>query len=1029
MKKIFSLQVSFALLLAAAPLASMADTITNSFTDDFAHGSTLTNATPASPTTNSTAYQLISYKNWNPAPSLTSGDLKFGIGATTGGSIEVKALIATNAVALTQVGDYLQLTVTFTNTLGLLTQASSLGFGLYNSGQVQPVAGGLNATASSTLTTAATGGAQNWQGYVGQVAFNSGSVASHRIMTRAAQTGTANNNQDMVTSGSGNSSYSNPGAATVGSTVASTVTLIAGATYTEVLTITLNDVNSLAITNTLYAGPDTSGTIVTHFGGVATNTTYLTSGFDSFAIGWRATANTTATTMDISSIQVTSHSTVVTGPPTITSQPVPVIVANGGSCAFSVAANGFNVTYQWHRNSTNLLNGGNISGATSSQLIVSPAGAADALSGANGYYVTVTGTGPFSTNSITNSLTLGTASNLIWSGNDSVWDLGASSDWLKGVTPAVFNYGDSVTFDDTGANNTTVTLTGSYLSAASVTVNSVYNYLFQGTGSFAGPGSLVYKGSGLLTMNNANSYSGGTTISNASAFLVLKNYNALGTGPVTLAMAGGNMEIVPTGSATLGINGNIIVADDFTITYDSTNGSYGCVLLGDLSGTTGKTLTINHTTGSLPSRIRVYGVNTVYNANLNLTDSRIVWALYPSSGSQTYNGVISGSGALIQRASGITILNGANTYSGGTTPTTGAMGFGIDTVGIVDSGPIGTGPLYLAPEVPNLTGSGSVFASGGARTIANPLQYPSGTNNLTLIIGGTNNLTLTGAFTLNGNDLITTNTFTARTVQVTNTGLTTLSGVISDGGSGYGFIKTGSGTLALNNTETYTGPTTVSNGTLQVIGQLNAASAVTVATNGFLGGTGTINGTVTVNASGTLASGTTSIGTLNLNNSLTLAGNVNVKVNRSGLSSDKAIVSGTLNNTGTGAITVTNLGAALQAGDTFILFNKAVANGAALTITGAQVTWTNKLAVDGSIAVLSTVATNPTNITFSVTSNVLTLSWPADHTGWRLQAQTNSLANGLGTNWVEVLGASAVNSTNFTINPANGAVFYRLVYP
>ena len=67
MKKIFSLQVSFALLLAAAPLASIADTITNSFTDDFAHGSTLTNATPASPTTNSTAYQLISYKNWNPS--------------------------------------------------------------------------------------------------------------------------------------------------------------------------------------------------------------------------------------------------------------------------------------------------------------------------------------------------------------------------------------------------------------------------------------------------------------------------------------------------------------------------------------------------------------------------------------------------------------------------------------------------------------------------------------------------------------------------------------------------------------------------------------------------------------------------------------------------------------------------------------------------------------------------------------------------------------------------------------------------
>ena len=46
--------------------------------------------------------------------------------------------------------------------------------------------------------------------------------------------------------------------------------------------------------------------------------------------------------------------------------------------------------------------------------------------------------------------------------------------------------------------------------------------------------------------------------------------------------------------------------------------------------------------------------------------------------------------------------------------------------------------------------------------------------------------------------------------QVDNTALTTLSGVISDGGLGVGLTKTGTNVLALNNTETYTGPTTVS---------------------------------------------------------------------------------------------------------------------------------------------------------------------------------------------------------------------------
>ena len=67
------------------------------------------------------------------------------------------------------------------------------------------------------------------------------------------------------------------------------------------------------------------------------------------------------------------------------------------------------------------------------------------------------------------------------------------------------------------------------------------------------------------------------------------------------------------------------------------------------------------------------------------------------------------------------------------------------------------------------TGNGQIFASGGVRTIGNAVQYPTGTNNLTLVIGGTNNLTLSGAFTLNGNDNVTTNTITARTLQVTNT--------------------------------------------------------------------------------------------------------------------------------------------------------------------------------------------------------------------------------------------------------------------
>jgi len=82
----------------------------------------------------------------------------------------------------------------------------------------------------------------------------------------------------------------------------------------------------------------------------------------------------------------------------------------------------------------------------------------------------------------------------------------------------------------------------------------------------------------------------------------------------------------------------------------------------------------------------------------------------------------------------------------------------------------------------------------------------------------------------------------------------------------------------------------------------------------------------------------------------------------------------------------------------------------------------------GSLKVQS-VNPSPTNITAVVNGNALTLSWPADHTGWRLQVQTNSLSTGISSNWFDVAGSTTVNSINATINPANGAVFYRMVFP
>lgn len=81
------------------------------------------------------------------------------------------------------------------------------------------------------------------------------------------------------------------------------------------------------------------------------------------------------------------------------------------------------------------------------------------------------------------------------------------------------------------------------------------------------------------------------------------------------------------------------------------------------------------------------------------------------------------------------------------------------------------------------------------------------------------------------------------------------------------------------------------------------------------------------------------------------------------------------------------------------------------------------------VALAPAVSTTPTNITSVVTGNTLTLSWPSDHTGWRLQVQTNSLENGLGAGWADWPGSTNVDQITIPIVNTNPAVFFRLVYP
>jgi hypothetical protein len=285
----------FLLLLVALETNAHAGTV---LTDDFS-ASTLNAGSPSAPSSSATAYHLFSSKTWSPAPAIGVNDLKFGIAATSAGHIETHALFSATPIALVTVGDYIELTVTFVNTSGLLTQSGQMGFGLYNSGGVPPLAGGLNATAVSG-TAGVTGGAQGWQGYVSRVAFNGG---SHRLAVRPTQTITTGNNQDLITEGSGSQSYQ--GNVNLAS-AASTLALPAGTTLTKTLRLTRADINTLQLESRLYSGANTNGTLLHSQTAFAVGANFLTDHFDALAIGWRDTGNSAATTINIQSIRVTT---------------------------------------------------------------------------------------------------------------------------------------------------------------------------------------------------------------------------------------------------------------------------------------------------------------------------------------------------------------------------------------------------------------------------------------------------------------------------------------------------------------------------------------------------------------------------------------------------------------------------------------------------------------------------------------------------------------------------------------------------
>jgi autotransporter-associated beta strand protein len=642
------------------------------------------------------------------------------------------------------------------------------------------------------------------------------------------------------------------------------------------------------------------------------------------------------------------------------------------------------------------------------------------------------------------------SSDLAWRGDGGAndWDIATTANWRSPLNVAtVFNNGDNVTFNDTGSNNTPVNLV-STVNPGTILVSNVtrdFELASSTLGRISGSAVLTKKGAGTLTISTDNDNTGVTTISGGTlqvgnsgvtgalgsgavsnnATLVYNRFGAANVGPIH---GTGNVIQIGLGDVTLtGINdysGNTVVSNGtLTIGGGNSIGTGTLLLAGGIAAAGGVAIanpinvvadsTINNTAGeiqfnsasvTLPAgkTLTLQGTTIRFTSSGLTFDGAIVNSLSPNNnagfrsynqfGVQTFNGVISGGGRYERRwptsdvgNDGTTIMNAQNTYIGDTTLREGSIGFGTSTVSTtpptIDSGPIGTGTL----RQDNATYT-AIFASGGPRSVANPIVLNAGGQ--ALIIKGSFDLTLSGSL-----DLAT----ATKTLQVDNIAKSMLNGDISNGA----LVKAGNGALYINGT--------------------NNATSTTV-TAGTLGGTGTFNAPVTIQSGATLAPGA-SVGTMTINSDLTIEGNVAIDVDRSlSPSNDVVVVTGTLTKTGSGTLTVTNLGPALIVGDKFTLFSQPVSGGNLFTVTGANATWINNLASDGSITVQSIQPAAPT-LNFTQTGNTLQFTWSGS---FKLQAQTNSTSVGITGNWADYPGGGSSGVTA-TINPNNPTVFFRLI--
>ena len=540
--------------------------------------------------------------------------------------------------------------------------------------------------------------------------------------------------------------------------------------------------------------------------------------------------------------------------------------------------------------------------------------------------------------------------------------------------------------------------------------------LYSGNITF-GDNTVDKTGAGTWTLTGANAYSRATTVTQGS--LIPRSASALGTAPVTVS-ANANLSYVAASDTTLNLSSNLTITGGTNTVIGSSIGNTATSAEIKVSGTAAATGNVKVNVFGLNGVTPLAGTNTYTLVHSNTSTSTLGGATY--SLGTVYNNTNFTVGALSKSATDLQVAITAATavtsafWKGGLTGGTniwaasnGSTQSNWTTASGGADQPLvpGAGADVTISNSPVTTAPTATFL--GADMAIKSLTIADTTNGLGL---GNDFFTLTisptdssAGITLNSS--VPASTINARvklgaaqTWTNNSSNTLTVSGIVSGTGS---LVVAGTGTIVLSGWNTFTGNTSLNQGTLKLSNQL-AAQSSTVVMNG---GTLVLDQSVIGNAFtlGGLAASSSGAGyDLALQNNAASPAAVALTVGGNNASTTYAGVlsgAGSLTKVGTGTLTLTGTNTysgitSINAGTLSIDSTAIIGNTSAITIGAGT--------VGGSLALTGSGQTTTAAINLAGTTGGATF----DQSGTGLLKFAGSFsASGMGAKTLNLQGSTA----------------------